>query len=152
MASWAGFAEQAPAIASAGHALIYRTDKGGGLLSTIRGPGLPRIHPISVAVTAGRLVAFIILDSPKARDLAEDGRYAFHAHHDPERPHEFVVRGRAHPTDDEATRAAIAGAWYFEVDDSYRLFEFDIEHAVHGERASPRAWPPRYTSWRDPGR
>ena len=151
MASWAEFAEQASAIASAGHALIYRTDKGGGLLSTVRGDGLPRLHPISVAVTAGRLVAFIIVDSPKAKDLAEDGRYAFHAHHDPDIPNEFVVRGRARPIDDEA-RAGIAAAWYFEVDDTYRLFEFDIEHAVLGERASPRAWPPRYTSWRDPNR
>jgi Pyridoxamine 5'-phosphate oxidase len=152
MATWAEFAEQAPAIAAAGHGLIYRTEKGGGLLSTVRGGGLPRLHPISVAVTAGRLVAFIILDSPKARDLAEDGRYAFHAHHDPERPNEFIVRGRARPIDDDATRAVVAAAWYFEVDDTYRLFEFDIEHAVHGERASARAWPPRYTAWRDPDR
>jgi hypothetical protein len=152
MASWSEFAEQAPAIAAAGHALIYRTDKGGGLLATVRGAGLPRLHPISVAVTAGRLVAFIILDSPKARDLAEDGRYALHAHHDPERPNEFVVRGRARPIDDRTIRAGIADAWYFEVDESYRLFEFDIELAVLGERASARAWPPRYTSWRDPGR
>ena len=152
MATWADFADRAPAIAAAGRGLIYRADKGGGLLATVRGAGLPRIHPISVAITADRLVAFIILDSPKATDLAEDGRYALHAHHDPEVPNEFVVRGRARPIDDEETRAAIARAWYFEVDDTYRLFEFEIDHAVLGERASARAWPPRYTSWRDPGR
>ena len=149
MATWAEFAERAPEIAAAGHALLYRTDKGGGLLTTVRGAGLPRIHPISVAVTAGRLVAFIILDSPKARDLAEDSRYALHAHHDPDVPNEFVVRGRARPIDDEATRAGIADAWYFEVDDTYRLFDFEIDHAVLGERPTARDWPPRYRSWRD---
>jgi len=152
MATWADFAAQAPAIADAGRRLIYRTETGRALLATVRRAELPRIHPISVAVAADRLVAFIILDSPKARDLAEDGRYALHAHQDPSVPHEFMVRGRARPIDDEATRAGVANTWYFEVDDSYRLFEFLIDHAVLGERASPDDWPPVYTSWRDTGR
>jgi hypothetical protein len=156
MATWAEFAEQAPTIASSGRGLIYRSEVGRAseigraLLATVRGSGLPRIHPITVAVTAGRLVAFIILDSPKVRDLAEDGRYALHAHQDPTVPNEFVVRGRARPIDDKPTRASIASSWPFEVDDTYRLFEFGIDHAVLGERASARDWPPRYTSWRDP--
>lgn len=151
MATWAEFATAAPAIASAGRRLIYRTETGRALLASIRGSELPRIHPISVAVAADRLVAFIIVDSPKARDLAEDGRYALHAHQDPDVPHEFLIRGRARPIDDETTRAGIAEAWYFEVDETYRLFEFLVDHAVLGERASADDWPPRYTSWREAG-
>ena len=89
-----------------------------------------------------------IVDSPKARDLAEDGRYALHSHLDLQEPHEFSIRGRARPIDDPATRAAIAADWPFEPDDGYRLFEFLIEHAVAGERPTPNDWPPRYSSWR----
>jgi pyridoxamine 5'-phosphate oxidase-like protein len=149
MATWAEFAVEAPAVAEAGRRLIYRAETGSGLLATVRGDSLPRIHPITVAVSSGRLVAFIIRDSPKARDLAGDGRYALHAHHDPDVPHEFTVRGRATAIDDAETRAGFAGAWKFEVDETYRLFEFGIDHAIHGQRATPRDWPPRYTSWRD---
>jgi len=96
------------------------------------------------------LVAFL-LRSPKATDLAEDGRFALHAHQDPAAPHEFVVRGRARPIDDEPGRRAMAAAWYFDIDHGYRLFEFDIEHAILGERASADDWPPRYASWRSGG-
>ena len=45
-------------------------------------------------------------------------------------------------------RTAAAAAWSFEVDDGYRLFEFGVEHAIFGERASADDWPPVYTSWR----
>jgi hypothetical protein len=38
-------------------------------------------------------------------------------------------------------------AWPFEADESYDLYEFFIEHALLGERASADEWPPRYTSW-----
>ena len=110
---------------------------------------VPRVHPIYVAILEDRLVAFI-LRSPKATDLADDGRYALHAHQDPAAPHEFVVRGRARPIDDEPSRARFAAAWYFEVDEEYRLFEFLVEHAILGERGSPDEWPPRYRSWRSP--
>ena len=147
MATWTEFAAAAPGIATEGRRLLYRTDTGEALLSTVRGDAPPRIHPIYVAVLEDRLVAFI-LRSPKGTDLAEDGRFALHAHQDPDRPHEFLLRGRARPIDDEPTRARFADAWYFAVDEEYRLFEFLIEHAVFGERGSPDEWPPRYTSWR----
>jgi hypothetical protein len=148
MAGWAEFEASAPAIAAAGRDLLYRTGKGSALLTTVRGDGLPRLHPITVAVTEGRLVAFIIADSPKARDLAEDGRYAMHSHLDLQQPNEFSVRGHARPIDDPATRTGIAANWSFEPDEGYRLFEFLVEHAVAGERPTPEDWPPRYASWR----
>ena len=148
MTDWTEFEAAAPEIAAAGRRLLYRTATGEALLATIRGADTPpRIHPIYVAIIEGRLVAFL-LRSPKATDLLEDSRYALHAHQDPDAPHEWQVRGRARPIDDEATRARLAAAWYFEVDEDNRLFEFLIEHAILGERASPDDWPPRYSSWK----
>lgn len=148
MATWGEFEAAAPAIAAAGRRLIYRTDTGQALLATVRGAAPPRVHPIYVAVIDDRLVAFIIDASPKAADLAQDGRFALHAHQDPTVPHEFLLRGRARPIDDEAERATFATAWYFEASAEYRLFEFDLEHAVFGARGDADEWPPRYTSWR----
>jgi hypothetical protein len=149
MASWGEFAAAAPAIAEAGRRLIYRDEKGSALLSTVRGDGLPRIHPISVAIREDRLVA-VLLRSAKATDLVEDGRYALHATHDPAVPNEFLVRGRARLIDDAATRSRLTSTWYFGVAAEESLFEFLIEHAVLGERGSATDWPPHYSSWRSP--
>jgi len=41
----------------------------------------------------------------------------------------------------------VGGNWYFEVDDTYELFEFSIEAVILGERDNSDEWPPRYTSW-----
>ena len=151
MSTWVDFASAAPGMAATGRRLFERSGIGEGLLATVRGDGLPRIHPIYVAIVDGRLVAFLIVGSAKLADVAADGRYALHAHQDPAEPHEFLVRGRAREVTDPALRASAAGAWSFAVDDTYRLVEFDIEHAVFGERGDPDAWPPAYTSWRSGG-
>jgi hypothetical protein len=99
MVTWGEFAAAAPALAERGRRLFYRTETGEALVSTVRGDGLPRIHPIYVAVLEDRLVAFIT-ESPKATDLASDGRFALHNQQDPVAPDEFQVRGRARPIDD----------------------------------------------------
>jgi hypothetical protein len=148
MVAWDDFATAAPELAAKGRRLFERRGDGEALLATVRGDNPPRIHPVNVAIVGGRLLAFVIVGSAKVADLAGDGRYALHAHQDPAEPHEFQVRGRAREVTDAATRAAVAGAWAFGVDDGYRLFEFGIEHAVFGERASADDWPPVYTSWR----
>ena len=148
MAAWNEFAGATPELAEKGRRLFERSGIGEALLATVREDAPPRIHPIYVAIVDGRLVAFLIVGSAKVADLAADGRYALHAHQDPGAPHEFLVRGRAREVTDLALRATAARAWSFDVDDGYRLFEFDVDHAVFGERADPDAWPPRYTSWR----
>jgi hypothetical protein len=150
MAGWDEFAAAAPEMAATGRRLIERTGTGEGLLATVRGAALPRIHPINLAIVDGRLLAFLIVGSAKLADLVADGRYALHAHQDPAEPHEFLVRGHAREVADPAIHSAAAAAWSFEVDDGYRLFEFSIEHAVFGERGDPDGWPPIYTSWRTP--
>jgi hypothetical protein len=148
MVAWREFAAAAPDLAARGRGLYERTGTGEALLATVREDLPPRIHPINMGIVEGRLLAFLIVGSAKVADLAADGRYAMHTHQDRAVPHEFQVRGRAHEVHDRALRTAAAAAWSFEVDDGYRLFEFGIEHAVFGERASADDWPPVYTSWK----
>ena len=148
MTTWDEFAAAAPEQAAAGRALLERSGIGEGLLATVRGDGPPRIHPVNVRIVAGRLLAFVIVGSAKAGDLAADGRYALHAHQDPAVPHEFLVRGRATAVTDPDRRAAAAAEWPFEVDDGYTLYELSIDHAVVGDRPTADDWPPVYASWR----
>jgi hypothetical protein len=149
MTNWNDLAAGAPPIATAGRRLIERSGTGEGLLATVRGDGPPpRIHPVAVGIVDGRLLTFVIVGSAKAGDLAADGRYALHAHQDPNVPHEFLVRGQATEVTDATLRASAASEWSFQVDDGYILYELSIDHAVLGERASADDWPPVYTSWR----
>jgi len=142
--TWGEFAAAAPDVAADGKALLYRTGHGEALLVTVRGDDPPQAHPISVSVVNGGLYAFI-LPSPKLRDLEQDGRYALHAHFDPAVPHEFLIRGRVRPVDDR-TRATLAADWDWGVGNA-PAFEFLVEDALYGERASAVDWPPRHAAW-----
>ena len=148
MLTWDDFAAASPQLADLGRRLLERPEFGGALLATVRDDLAPRVHPISLAIVDGRLLAFLIVGSGKVADLEADGRYALHAHQDPATPHEFQVRGHAREITDPVARAAVAANWKFNADDRYRLFEFLIEHAIYGERADPHDWPPVYTSWK----
>jgi hypothetical protein len=144
--SWSTFADAAPALAEAGRLLLYRTGSGEGLLATVRGDRPPRIHPIVVAISGGRLYAFVG-PSAKTTDLVQDGRYALHSYPDSVVPNEFMVRGRVRVVSDAAEREPIAAGWAFETDPTWTLVELLIGSAVHGERASRDEWPPHYSSW-----
>ena len=98
-----------------------------------------------MGIIEGGLYVFV-LDSAKRRDLEEDGRYALHAHQDKAAPDEFSVRGRARLIHAGDLRDRVATGWFFEVDDTYWLFELAIETAILGERGADE-WPPRYTRW-----
>jgi len=144
LASWALFRDAAPELAEAGARHLDRAE-GAALLATIRGDAPPRIHPVTVAIKGDGLYVFL-LDSATRRDLVEDGRFALHAHQDQAAPDEFSVRGKARLVPTGPERDAVAGGWYFEVDDSYWLFELRLQSAILGERAADE-WPPRYTRW-----
>jgi hypothetical protein len=148
MESWNDFAAVEPEMADLGRALLYQRGDGEGFLATVAANGTPRIHPLNVGVVDGRLLVFVQDRSAKARDLAANPHYALHAHQDPDRPHEFLVRGEAHLVTDADVRATAAGGWFFTVSDAYPLYELLIEHALLGERGSADEWPPRYRSWR----
>jgi hypothetical protein len=139
---WDEFERAAPDMAAEGRRLL---DGGDALLATVRGDDPPTINPISVGFVDGRLYAFL-LKSRKRADLLHDGRYALHAHHDPNAPDEFMIRGRTRQVTDASERAGVAAGWSFEADESYLLFEFRIESAILGRRAADE-WPPRYTTW-----
>jgi hypothetical protein len=144
--SWAAFQAAAPDLAAAGRTLLQREGRDGGFLVSVRGDSPPRIHPVSVGIVGGGLYVFV-LPSAKRTDLEQDGRFAFHAHLDPEVPGEFSIRGRAKLVDDRATRDAVAASWSFEPDDTYALFELRILTVVVGRRASAEDWPPAYETW-----
>jgi hypothetical protein len=148
MASWAEFEASAPEMAAAGRALLFRSGDSDGLLTTVAGEGLPRTHPVNVRIVDGRVLTFVQAASAKARDLMSDGRYALHAHQDPQRPDEFLLRGRGTLVTDPDARARAVASWPFRPGDAYPLVELDIEHALLGARADADAWPPQYSSWR----
>ena len=146
MATWQELETEAPTLAAEGHRLLHVGGHGEAMLATVRGDeSAPRIHPISVGIVDGRLYAFIGT-SPKKTDLVLDGRYALHSHLDRTAPNELALRGRALLIDDPVRLKAIADVWNFEPDDTYALFEFDIESAIVGRRAADE-WPPRYERW-----
>ena len=146
-ATWAEFEAAAPEMAARGHDLLYRGGDGEAMLVTVRGDTPPRLHPVNAGIVDGHLYTFVQSKSAKRTDLDEDGRYALHAHYNPQAPHEFQVRGRVRAVTDEATRSAVAANWFFDAKD-YPLFELLIDHALFGERATANDWPPVYTSWK----
>ncbi|MDL2335231.1 MAG: pyridoxamine 5'-phosphate oxidase family protein [Chloroflexota bacterium] len=148
--TWADLEAAAPKIAAMGRELMYRNGDGEGMLVTVSAGSQPRVHPVNVGVVDGHLYAFVQPKSGKAHDLATDGRFALHAHYDPQAPHEFQVRDRARLVDDPAQRDAIAANWFFNAKD-YPLYELLIEHALLGERPTANDWPPLYSSWKASG-
>jgi hypothetical protein len=145
VASWSEFESEAPGIAVEGRRLLYARGDGEALLVTVRGDGLPRVHPVNVGIVDRGLYVFL-LPSAKRTDLEQDGRYAVHTHQDPAAPDEFSIRGRAAVVGDQAVRARVADAWPFEVDDTYLLVELSVEQAILGQRGADE-WPPRYRRW-----
>ncbi len=143
-AEWRDFATAAPTLATAGAGHLDRA-QGAALLATVRGDAPPRLHPVTVGIVGDGLFVFV-LDSAKRRDLEQDGRFALHAHQDQAAPDEFSIRGRARLVPSGDLRDRVAGGWFFEVDDTYWLFELWIESAILGERGADE-WPPRYTRW-----
>lgn len=148
MNSWNAFALAEPEMAEKGLALLEQRGAGEGFFATVAANGTPRIHVLNVGIRDGRLLVFVQGHSAKLRDLEANPRYALHAHQDPDRPHEFLVRGEVRLVTDASVREAAAADWYFTVSESYPLYELLIEHALLGERDSADDWPPRYRSWR----
>ena len=145
LAAWGEFAAAAPDLAAAGASHLDRSE-GAALLSTVRGAdAAPRIHPVTVGIVDGGLYVFL-LDSAKRTDLVEDGRFALHAPQDKAAPDEFSIRGRARLIPQGEVRERVAAGWFFEVDDTYWLFELRLQSVILGERG-PNEWPPRYRRW-----
>lgn len=146
MATWADLEAADADLAAVGRRLLVEDPERPPLLATVRTGEAPRIHPVNAGIVDGALWTFLG-PSAKRRDLEADGRYALHGWVDPTRPVEVSVRGRATRVTDAGRRAAVGAAWAFTPDDTYVLFELEIESAVVGTRESSDDWPPTYRRW-----
>jgi hypothetical protein len=133
--SWADFEEAAPELAALGRERIERF--GFVFLGTVRKDGGPRVNPVEAHFVDRDLAHALMKDSVKALDLLRDPRAYLHT---PildaalGAPGEFKLRARARSVDDQATRAAIAGAveersgW--RPPDDWHFFTIDVESAA----------------------
>jgi len=152
MLSWDAFAQAKPHLAQHGQRLLRVDDwtPAGGLayLATVRQDGGPRLHPISPALIAGHLYAFILTASPKQADLRHDGRYALHSWPYPLDEHsftdeEFSLRGHAILLKDDTIRHAVAAA-IGDDPTSGAVFELRLAYVLHKWRNDGQAV---YTRW-----
>ena len=153
MATWGEFRTAEPELADAGRQLFTQYGIGLAYLATIRADGGPRLHPICVILADDGLFSFIV-PSPKARDLARDGRCALHAFSPDDVDDEFAVTGTATAVDDPERRARVAAAYLkpdgspIPVSDEEQLFEFEVETALLARYRYRGDWPPTYTKWK----
>ena len=144
MATWGEFEEAAPALAAFGTELLT---KGPAYLATVRDDGVPRVHPVTPIIGAGRLFLFMEPTSPKGRDLDAGATYAMH-NGVPDTSGtggEFWLSGRARRVDDAATRTVAVSASSYSPADRYVLFELDVAEARcngYGDVSlpEPRRW------------
>ncbi|WP_347403551.1 pyridoxamine 5'-phosphate oxidase family protein [Solwaraspora sp. WMMD406] len=154
MATWSEFAADEPRLATAIRLLMQQYGPGLGYLATVRADGGPRVHPVSPVITQHGLFCFII-DSPKRRDLERDGRYALHSFPPEESDDEAYLAGRAHPVDDVARVARLAGELGASPHVDWRLFEFTVDVAMIARRSAAHATAalveqPAVQVWLDP--
>ena len=154
MATWGEMVAARPELEAAARELflIGQTDAPGpaglGYLATVRADGGPRVHPVSPAVLVGRLYVYVLLSSPKLRDLRGDRRYALHSWPKPFGDGglddaEFYLTGRAMPVTDAGLHERISAAVGAKPE-SGASFELDIERAMHNRSVGGSG----YTVWR----
>jgi len=131
MRSWSEFDEEALAMSAAARRLLDAQEV--AFLATVSVSGRPRLHPFVPRIVDGRLVAFVMADSPKQRDLADRGHYAIHTALADE-DEEFYLSGVARLRDDDvALRAAADKAMGFATgpaDAHHILYEFLFDRAL----------------------
>ena len=146
-ASWAEFAAAMPAMAAAGHQLLYQHGPGLAYLATVRRDGGPRVHPVCPHIAEGQLWLFVGAESPKRVDLLRDGRYALHAFPNPDVDDEFFVAGRASPADHDVAER-VRASLPFNSEPNDQPFALTIERALLSTYGPRPSWPPQYTRWR----
>ena len=135
---WSALTEAAPGLAEFGE---QRMATAPSYLATVRGDGLPRVHPVTPQVRHGHLGVYMYPTSPKGEDLRRDGRYALHTSvpDNDGTGGEFHVRGHGRPVDDPTTVG-------FQSRDGYVLFELLLDEAT--AVTYPADGPPDRQSWR----
>ena len=152
MATWAGFAAEAPRMAARGREIMYFAGIGLGYLATVRPDGGPRLHPFCPIQFEHGLYGLII-PGPKRRDLLRDPRVAIHTQGMPDRDDEFALTGTARPLEDVPLLRAVEAAFIASGGHSrdHVLFEFDLDSALlvtYGPRGQSTSRP-RHLVWRE---
>lgn len=125
---WERFESGARDLADAGERSLMAAPAGINLLGTVSSSLRPRIHLFMPRVIDGRLWAFIIAKSPKARDL-QSRPYTIHTTPAPE-DEEFWVTGRAHRVAEQAVIDRVAEQMAWADLGQEALFEFDLDQVV----------------------
>ena len=125
--AWQPLEGGARLLAEAGERLLAAAPAGIALLGTVAGDGRPRIHPFMPRVLDGRLYAWVITHSPKARDL-ERRPFTIHSALADE-DEEFWVSGRAQRIEDATVIERAVAAMEWAKPDHERLFEFNLHRA-----------------------
>jgi len=131
MKNWLEFSEAVPKMSAAARLLLDVQEV--AFLATVSASGRPRLHPFMPRIVDDRLVAFLMDDSPKQRDLANGGQYAIHTAL-ADKDEEMYLSGVAQPRDhDVALRAAADVAMGFatgSADSHHILYEFLLDRAL----------------------
>jgi hypothetical protein len=147
MPAWSDFAAAAPELADFA---FERLDGRPAYLATVRASGAPRVHPVSPFIGEGHLFVYMEPDSPKARDLLRDARYALHCgvEDNDGGEGEVSLSGRARLVPDPDERAMVfstARAAGNSPQERYVVFELEIERVLGttyaGGKAHRRRWP-----------
>jgi hypothetical protein len=135
---WSALTKAAPALAEFGE---RRMATAPSYLATVRGKGLPRVHPVSPQVRSGHLCVYMYPTSPKGKDLRLDGRYALHTSvpDNDGSGGEFHLRGHGRQVEDPTTVG-------FPAREGYVLFELLLDEATAVNY--PDEGPPDRQSWR----
>ena len=144
---WGEFETEAPALAALGKRVLHRKI---AFLATLKEDGAPRLHPVRPCIGQGHLFVFIDQDSPKRRDLLQDGRYALHGAVNEANglSPEIFITGSAAAADDTGKRTVAEGVWGEPVPDKYTLFEFFVDYLLITEYDETRQ--PFRRRWRAP--
>jgi hypothetical protein len=153
--SWSEFERERPDLAEAGRGLLYQYGGVGlAFLSTVRGDGGPRLHPMCPILVGGALVAHII-PSPKRDDLHRDGRFALHSFPCDDNEDAFYLTGRAALVGDDSLARAAAAQFLTERHmeseppgfGDGEFFEFRLGRCLLTRTDRHGDWNPRHTVW-----
>jgi uncharacterized pyridoxamine 5'-phosphate oxidase family protein len=127
--SWIEFEKDSPDLASLG---IEKLNRKIVYLAILKKDGSPRLNPVTPFIENGKLFMFTEPTSPKIRDIRRDGRYVMHCSVSREGPLiEFLVSGNAEEITDSIVRKQAENiAALPVVDESYALFEFQVERVL----------------------
>ena len=144
--TWQTLEEEAPGIASFGQ---KRLDGKVAYLATIRKDGKPRVHPVTPIIGEGHCFIFVDPDSPKVRDLSENGFYSLHcAMNDSSGSSgEFQVTGIADQIDHVDMRQLAVSVSSYRPSARYLLFELRLLEVLaisyRGGRPDRSRWSAR---------